>query len=62
MQTLILVVRVREDLDVADIVCDLLLETIFALAVVWGRDIPVATSCVCHVGCDDRVRSREREV
>ena len=63
VQTLILVVRVRQDLDVADIVCDLFLETIFALAVVWGSDIPIATSCVRHVVCDDgRARSWEHGV
>jgi len=63
VQTLILVIRVRQDLDVANVVCDFLGEAIFGLGVVWGSDIPVAASCVCHVGCDDgRAWSCEHEV
>jgi hypothetical protein len=55
VQTLILVVRVREDLYIADVVRDLFLKAILGLAVVWGY-VPVATSCVRHVGCDDQAR------
>lgn len=56
VQTLILVVRVREDLDIANIVRDLFLKAILGLAVVWWGYVPVATSCVRHVGCDDQAR------
>jgi hypothetical protein len=49
VQTLILVFRVREDLNITDILGDRFLKSIFALAVVrWGY-IPIATSCVRHV-------------
>lgn len=53
VQTLVLVIRVRQVLDVANVVCDFLREAIFRLGVVWGSDIPIAASCVSHFGCDD---------